>query len=201
MTGWLAGLGVLLVAGAGGALACRKRTVRPEAGGGSDVWWMNAVMIVVPVLALTGMSLVVLLAVLDTGQSGVRVEVIKTVLGVGAGAGAIVALVLAGRRQWTAERVAADAKLDAAERRVTELYTKAVEQLGSDKAAVRLGGLYALERLGQDTSQRQAVVNVICAYLRMPFTPPQEFDALNREDGQPKNSQPNSDGSATIVDD
>src|SRR5262249_33582048 len=53
-----------------------------------------------------------------------------------------------------------------------ELYTKAVEQLGSDKAPVRLGGLYALERLAQDNSaHRQTIVNVICAYLRMPFSP------------------------------
>ena len=60
---------------------------------------------------------------------------------------------------------------DATERRITELYTKAVEQLGSDKAPVRLGGLYALERLAQDNpAHRQTIVNVICAYLRMPFS-------------------------------
>ena len=61
---------------------------------------------------------------------------------------------------------------DATERRITELYTKAVEQLGSDKAPVRFGGLYALERLAQDNpAHRQTIVNVICAYLRMPFSP------------------------------
>ena len=53
-----------------------------------------------------------------------------------------------------------------------ELYTKAVEQLGSDQAPVRFSGLYALERLAQDNpAHRQAIVNVICAYLRMPFSP------------------------------
>jgi hypothetical protein len=62
---------------------------------------------------------------------------------------------------------------DATERRVTELYTKAADQLGSDKAPVRLAGLYALERLAQDSpGQRQTIVNVICAYLQMPYTPP-----------------------------
>jgi uncharacterized protein YjbI with pentapeptide repeats len=62
--------------------------------------------------------------------------------------------------------------LDATERRITELYAKAVEQLGNDKAPVRLGGLYALERLAQDNpAQRSTIVNVICAYLRMPFPP------------------------------
>ncbi|MGN9775705.1 pentapeptide repeat-containing protein [Micromonospora sp. H33] len=67
------------------------------------------------------------------------------------------------------ERQAAAAEHDAAERRLTELYTRAVELLGSDNAAVRLGGLHALERLGQDNpGQRPTIVAVLCAYLRMP---------------------------------
>jgi hypothetical protein len=68
---------------------------------------------------------------------------------------------------------AADTALDAAAKRVTELYAKAAEQLGSDTAPVRLAGLYALERLAQDNpGQRQTIVNVLCAYLRMPYTLP-----------------------------
>jgi hypothetical protein len=60
---------------------------------------------------------------------------------------------------------------DAAQQRITELYSKAVEQLGHEKAPVRLGGFYALERLAQDNvEQRQTVVDVVCAYLRMPFS-------------------------------
>jgi hypothetical protein len=85
----------------------------------------------------------------------------------------VFALLLAVRRQWHQELSATATEHDASERRVTELYTKAVEQLGSDKAAVRLGGLYALERVAQNNlEQRQTVVNVLCAYLRMPFSPP-----------------------------
>jgi uncharacterized protein YjbI with pentapeptide repeats len=62
---------------------------------------------------------------------------------------------------------------DAAERRITDLYLKAVEQLGSDKAPVRLAGLYALDRLAQgNPPQRQPIVNVISAYLRMPYELP-----------------------------
>ena len=61
---------------------------------------------------------------------------------------------------------------DATERHITELYTTAVEQLGSDQASIRSSGLYALELLAQDNpAHRQATVNVICAYLRMPFSP------------------------------
>jgi hypothetical protein len=58
---------------------------------------------------------------------------------------------------------------------VTEIYTKAVEQLGHDQAPVRLGALYSLEHLGQDNPvRRETVVDVLCAYLRMPYAPPAE---------------------------
>lgn len=70
------------------------------------------------------------------------------------------------------ERVAAATEQDAATRRLNDLYLKAVEQLGSDKSVVRLGALFALERVGnEDPKQRQTVVDVVCAYLRSPFTP------------------------------
>jgi len=40
---------------------------------------------------------------------------------------------------------------------------------------VRLAGLHALERLAHNTpEQRQTIVDVICAYLCMPYTPPDE---------------------------
>ena len=82
-----------------------------------------------------------------------------------------------------AERVAAATEKDAADRRVTELYTKASEQLGSDKAPVRLAGIYSLERLAQDNPEhRQTIVNLLCAYLRMPYAPPgDEADTDYRE--------------------
>ena len=71
-----------------------------------------------------------------------------------------------------AEQVAADARLDAAERRLTDIYTSAAEQFGSDKVAVQLAGLYGFERLADDHPQlRQTVVNVICSFLRMPALP------------------------------
>jgi uncharacterized protein YjbI with pentapeptide repeats len=105
-----------------------------------------------------------------TDRANARLDAVRTGLAAGAGAGAAVGLMLAFRRQHHQEIATELTDLDAAERRITELYTKAVEQLGSAKAPVRLGGLYALERLAQDTpAHRQTIVNVICAYLRMPF--------------------------------
>jgi len=37
------------------------------------------------------------------------------------------------------------------QRRITESFTKAVEQLGSDKVQIRLGGIYTLERISQES--------------------------------------------------
>ncbi|WP_158226741.1 pentapeptide repeat-containing protein [Amycolatopsis vastitatis] len=58
-------------------------------------------------------------------------------------------------------------------REINELSAKASEQLGNDKAAVRIGGLTDLERLAQiHVDLRQTVVDRICAYLRGPYRPP-----------------------------
>jgi hypothetical protein len=47
---------------------------------------------------------------------------------------------------------------------------------------VRLAGLYALEHLAQDNpGHRQTIVNVICAYLRMPYTPHSSDDEPGRQ--------------------
>ena len=109
-------------------------------------------------------------AAAGTARTGAQLDAVRTGLAAGAGAGAAVGLMLAFRRQHHQEISTVLTDLDSTERRITDLYTKAVEQLGSDKAPVRLGGLYALERLAQDNAaQRLTIVNVICAYLRMPF--------------------------------
>ncbi|HET6703680.1 pentapeptide repeat-containing protein [Amycolatopsis sp.] len=149
-------------------------------------------MTAVAVAAVTAGLLWLFLAWSGQPNAPVRIDAVKTAFGVGAGAGGVFALWLATRRQRTLElqlaettRVASVTERDLEERRVTELYTKAVEQLGNDKAPVRLGGLYALERLGQDNpKQRQTIVNVLCAYLRMPFDGPEKgirgADAVQR---------------------
>ncbi|MFJ8691025.1 pentapeptide repeat-containing protein, partial [Micromonospora wenchangensis] len=106
-------------------------------------------------------------------RAQLRVESIKTGLTIGAAVTAAFALLLAFRRQQLAERTQQATEYDAGEKRVTELYVKAADQLGADKAPVRLAGLYALERLAQaNPAHRQSIVEVICAYLRMPYIPP-----------------------------
>ncbi|WP_157741706.1 pentapeptide repeat-containing protein [Micromonospora krabiensis] len=106
----------------------------------------------------------------DIQQAQLRATAIRTGLSVGAGVAGALALLVALRRQQLAERTQQAAEYDAVEKRVTELYVKAAEQLGSDKAPVRLAGLYALERLAQDNPiHRTSITEVICAYLRMPY--------------------------------
>ncbi|MFD4671039.1 pentapeptide repeat-containing protein [Lentzea sp. NPDC058450] len=110
-----------------------------------------------------------------------QLDVVKVASGIALGGGGLFTLYLAARRQRTQEEAQADTNADAEARRITELYTKAVQQLGDEKAPVRLGGLYALERLGQQQpDQRRTIVNVLCAYLRQPYTPPPESGSASR---------------------
>lgn len=112
-------------------------------------------------------------AAAGTARANARLDAVRTGLAAGAGAAAAVGLMLAFRRQQHQEIATLLNDLDATERRITELYAKAAEELDSDRAPVRLAGLYTLERLAQgNPDQRQTVVNLICAYLRMPFEPP-----------------------------
>ncbi|NBH09273.1 pentapeptide repeat-containing protein [Amycolatopsis sp. SID8362] len=150
------------------------------------IWFASAVIVVLGVAVA-----VWLLAAFGHGDAQERnqLEAIKTAGTIVVGTGGAAALLLAARRQRSTEiglkqkdldqaaaarthalqeQMADDTRLDSAERRLTELYSKAVDQLGSDRLAVQLGGLYALERLGQSSpGQRQTIVNVLCAYLRM----------------------------------
>ena len=165
------------------------------------------------VAAGVGMVVWLLLAYGAEGDTRVLLDVIRTAGTLVVGAGGAAALLLAARRQRSTEialqqkeldqrhqervaaetrahqeRVAAATEHDAAARRVTELYTAAATQLGSDKAPVRLAGLYALERLAQDNpTQRQTVVNVLCAYLRMPHALPEDSSAVAADESADQN--------------
>ena len=79
-------------------------------------------------------------------------------------AAGVFAAVYAYRKQRVEE--AASKRTD--EEHLSSRYQDAADQLGSDKAAVRLAGVYALSRLADDwLEQRQTCINVLCAYFRM----------------------------------
>ncbi|MEV7891228.1 pentapeptide repeat-containing protein [Streptomyces sp. NPDC002817] len=108
-------------------------------------------------------------------------DLVKLSFGVVAGAGALVALVVAYRRQRVDE---AGAHREAT-RLHTERFSQAVDKLGSDSPAVRLGGVHALAGLADDapdTSLRQTCIDVLCAYLQLPFTPDPGNDPAHQEE-------------------
>ena len=52
-------------------------------------------------------------------------------------------------------------------RLITERFSKAVEQLGSDKIEVRLGGIYALERIAQDSDRDHwTIMEVLTPFIQ-----------------------------------
>jgi hypothetical protein len=53
------------------------------------------------------------------------------------------------------------------EGQITERFTRAVEQLGSDKLEVRLGGIFALERIAKDSeADRLTITDTLGAFVR-----------------------------------
>lgn len=53
------------------------------------------------------------------------------------------------------------------EGQITDRYAKAVEQLGSDEREVRLGAIYALERIAHDSQRDRPTINdVLAAFVR-----------------------------------
>ena len=75
-----------------------------------------------------------------------------------------------------------------------ERYTKAVEQLGDEKAPVRIGGVYTLVGLVDEwledesikkyedrLKEGQVIINNLCAYIRSPFTLTSYNDKLSED--------------------
>lgn len=88
-------------------------------------------------------------------------DVLKLALTVAAGLGGVVALTVAYRRQRAAESG-----------RFGQRFADAAAQLGGVSAAVRIAGAYAMAALADESREeerRQQCVDVLCAYLRLPY--------------------------------
>ncbi|MGO4856264.1 pentapeptide repeat-containing protein [Arthrobacter sp. 2MCAF14] len=79
-----------------------------------------------------------------------------------AGIGGVVALVVAYRRQGGIEQS-----------RFVERFGAAASQLGHSDVAVRMAGVYAMAGVADETvaHERQQCVDVLCGYLRLPYSP------------------------------
>lgn len=89
-------------------------------------------------------------------------ELTRIALTIAAGVGGVVALVVAYRRQRDAEKG-----------RFLESFGAAAKQLGDSDVAVRLAGVYAMAGVADQTARghRQQCIDVLCAYLRLPYSP------------------------------
>ncbi|WP_068923584.1 pentapeptide repeat-containing protein [Planobispora rosea] len=111
-------------------------------------------------------------------------DLLKLSFAVVAGIGGVIALVVAYRKQKVTEAAghrqqAAELRADEAhQREATKLFNErfatAAGQLGHDAPAVRLTGVHALAGLADDAPTRelrQTMIDVLCAYLRIPYAP------------------------------
>lgn len=97
-------------------------------------------------------------------DSKLLLDASKVALGLAAGIGAVVALTLSYRRHRIEE---SQSRRDD-QRLLLERFDKAADHLGHEQPSVRLAGVYALAHVADDwDEQRQACIDVLCAYLRL----------------------------------
>lgn len=90
-------------------------------------------------------------------------EARKTLAYIMGGVLAIIGITLAFRRIRALERQVQVAQ----EGQITERFTRAIEQLGSDRMEVRLGGIYALERIAGDSDKDYwPIMETLTAFVR-----------------------------------
>lgn len=122
--------------------------------------WLGLVVVVL----IGGVAAWVLVSTFGSGntQDKIRLEAIKLAGTIAVGTGGVAALLLTARRQHTTELDLVQKGHDADERRVTELYTAAAQQLASDKAPFlsrrrqQRGRLRSHQKLAWGTSTSKA---------------------------------------------
>ena len=68
---------------------------------------------------------------------------------------------------WLRVKAAQENVRVAEEGQITERFTRAIAQLGDDNMAIRLGGIYALERISKDSEKdHRPIMEVLTAYVR-----------------------------------
>jgi uncharacterized protein YjbI with pentapeptide repeats len=66
---------------------------------------------------------------------------------------------------------------------LAETYTKAIDQIGDEKEAIKLGGLYALEKIARDNRQYHGqIIEVLCAFVRLHAPLDIEIEEMNDEE-------------------
>ena len=118
-------------------------------------------------------------------RAGLENEFRRTLAQIIAGVVVLVGVYYTARRVAAAERTAEATMQNvrvAEEGQITERFTRAIQQLGDEKVAIRLGGIYALERIAKDSPRDHwQIVEVLTALLReeRPWSPPENGDSAS----------------------
>lgn len=101
-------------------------------------------------------------------------ELRRTWAQIAAGALALIGLYIA----WVRSKAMRDQADVDRDRQFTDLYVKAIEQLGSDKLQIRLGGIYALERIARESPKDHwPIMEVLTAFVRE--NAPRQWDNIS----------------------
>lgn len=97
-----------------------------------------------------------------SAEAAKPIDVTKLAFSAVAGVGGVVALVVAYRRQRDIEQG-----------RFIERFGAAAAQLGASDVAVRIAGVYAMAGVADEATgiRRQQCIDVLCGYLRLPYSP------------------------------
>ncbi len=114
------------------------------------------------IVACVAYSFLRLITPIDDAKGAARIDVTRVALTVVAGVGGVVALVIAYRRQRDLEQS-----------KFVERFGAAAAQLGATDVAVRIAGVYAMAGVADETDgpRRQQCIDVLCGYLRLPYSP------------------------------
>jgi hypothetical protein len=85
---------------------------------------------------------------------------------------------------------------------VTDRYTKAIEQLGSKELDVRVGGIYALERIARDSARdHPTVMEVLSAFVRDHSQKQWPLPAVNEAGANPpeRMTRPDVQAAAAVI--
>lgn len=159
------------------------------------LWWLN----VTPILSLeTSLKPEIFYNLKSKGfASGVQ---FLQFLGTGFGGIAILFNVYYGAKRATAMEktaLAAEKNIEVAQNsQITERFTKAIEQLVSDNLSIRLGGIYALEKIAQDAPETYhwTIMEILCAFIRN-----HDLSTSKKEPKKEKTMQNNRDLQAALI--
>lgn len=104
---------------------------------------------------------------------------------VAAGAAGLYGLSLAARRTKALDeqaRIAEQNRQLSEQAQITDRFTRAVEQLGHENRSVRLGAIYALERIAEDSERdSHTILETLAAYVREQSPWPPFLDFVDRK--------------------